>query len=377
MAGIYIHIPFCRSRCSYCDFYKSTNIAIKSDFIDSLKKEIFFRRSFLEHSLVRSLYFGGGTPSVLTVAEFGDVLTELKMFFDFSTLEEFTVELNPDDVTLDYLKGLARLGVNRVSYGVQSFHDHYLRMVCRRHDSAQALEAVRLTKLAGIENISIDLIYGLPGLTIEEWCHDVDLFLSLNVPHLSAYHLIFEEGTLMTSQLNKGLIVEATEDESKEQFLLLRNNLLKNGFEHYEISNFSKPQKYSKHNSSYWSGELYLGLGPSAHSFDGKKRYWNVSNVESYIEYLDKGDGVFFECEELTDKDIYNELVMLGLRTQKGISRKDMFDKVSLFYQNYFLKMIQPKIDGGEICFDGLRYFIPDDLFLISDKIISDLFYVE
>lgn len=271
MAGIYIHIPFCRSRCSYCDFYKTTNIAIKSDFIESLKKEIFLKRTFLNGAVVRSLYFGGGTPSVLSVEEFADIVSELKLNFDLSNLDEFTVELNPDDVSLEFLKGLSALGINRVSYGVQSFHDRYLKMVCRRHDAKQALEAIRLTQSVGIDNISIDLIYGLPGLSLAEWQRDIDLFLSLKVPHLSAYHLIFEEGTLMTDQLKRGLFSEATEDESKEQFLALRNTLLNHGFLHYEISNFSLPDKSSKHNSSYWSGEPYLGLGPSAHSFDGKK----------------------------------------------------------------------------------------------------------
>ena len=377
MAGIYIHVPFCRSRCSYCDFYKTTNIAIKSDFIESLKKEIFLKRTFLNGAVVRSLYFGGGTPSVLSVEEFADIVSELKLNFDLSNLDEFTVELNPDDVSLEFLKGLSALGINRVSYGVQSFHDRYLKMVCRRHDAKQALEAIRLTQSVGIDNISIDLIYGLPGLSLAEWQRDIDLFLSLKVPHLSAYHLIFEEGTLMTDQLKRGLFSEATEDESKEQFLALRNTLLNHGFLHYEISNFSLPDKSSKHNSSYWSGEPYLGLGPSAHSFDGKKRYWNLSDVEGYIQLLQSGEGAIIESEELSEKDIYNELVMLGLRTQRGISQADLFEKVSLFYQNYFLKVIKPRIDSGEICFNGTHYFIADDLFLISDKIISDLFYVE
>ena len=377
MAGIYIHIPFCRSRCSYCDFYKTTNIAIKSDFIESLKKEIFFRRSFLGDSVIKSLYFGGGTPSTLSIDEFYEIFETLKGYFDFSNIEEITVELNPDDVNIDYLKGLSALGVNRISYGVQSFHNRYLKMVCRRHDSKQALEAILLSKLAGIDNISIDLIYGLPGLSLDEWHRDVNLFLSLDVPHLSAYHLIFEEGTLMTSQLKKGLFVEASEDESKEQFLLLRNTLLKNGFEHYEISNFALPEKYSKHNSSYWSGEKYLGLGPSAHSFDGKKRYWNLADLDGYIFELNQGDCKFFDCEELTEKDIYNELVMLGLRTQRGICQTDLMEKVSVYFQNYFFKVIKTKIDCGEIIFTGSHYCIANDLFLISDKIISDLFFVD
>ncbi len=377
MAGIYVHIPFCRTRCSYCDFYKDTNISFKREFINALKKEILFRQSFLNHSEITTLYFGGGTPSVLNLDEFNEIYFELNRCFDLSKLMEFTIELNPDDVTDAYLKGLVDIGVNRISYGVQSFHDKYLQLVQRRHTSQQALDAVRLAQSVGIDNISIDLIYGLPGLSLEEWREDVNQFLNLNVPHLSAYHLIFEKGTLMTSQLKKGLFTEATEDESKEQFTLLQNSLLQNGFEHYEISNFSLPGKSSKHNSSYWNGDNYLGLGSSADSFDGKRRYWNIANVKKYASFLQNEDSDFFDCELLTENDLYNEFVMLGLRTQKGINQCDVSNKLSPFYQNYFHKMIKLKLDSGEIQFQNNHYSISEKLFLISDKIISDLFYVE
>ncbi len=378
MAGIYIHIPFCKKRCSYCDFYKDTNISIKSDFIESLKREFSFRASFFKsNTVITTLYFGGGTPSVLNLDEFKEIILELNRIFDLSKIEELTVELNPDDVSLEYLSGLKNLGVNRVSFGVQSFHDKYLKMIRRRHDSHQALEAVSLCKLVGIDNISIDLIYGLPGLTLEEWQNDIDLFLSLKVPHLSAYHLIYEEGTLMTAQLKKGLFSEATEEESSDQFNLLRNGLINHGFEHYEISNFSLPNMYSKHNSSYWKGELYLGFGPSAHSFDGRVRYWNFSDLNKYISFLNQGRDDFFDCEELSEKDIYNELVMLGLRTKKGIYEGDLKSKVSLDFQHYFDKIIKDKMKNGEIVLKDHHYSISKDLFLISNKIISDIFFVD
>lgn len=376
MAGLYIHIPFCKSNCSYCDFYKTTNINLKNDFIESLKLEIDYRSGFFNDDIIRTLYFGGGTPSVLSIDEFSTIMDSLSTVFNLNSVEEFTVEINPDDVTVEYLQGLKNLGVNRISYGVQSFHNSHLAMVKRRHNSQQAIDSVRIAKSVGIDNISIDLIYGLPGMSESEWRINIEKFISLDVPHLSAYHLIYEKGTLITSQVKKGIIKEAAEDDSNNQFLMLRQMLSENGYEHYEISNFSKPGKESKHNSSYWSGDRYLGLGPSSHSFDGENRFWNVSNLKKYELGLNSGDGSFYENEHLSEFDIYNELIMLGLRTKSGVSFKKLKNVVSDKFINYFLKLVSIKIATGEIINEDDRYYISEDSFLISDKIMSDLFYV-
>ncbi len=376
MAGLYIHIPFCKSNCSYCDFYKTTNINLKNDFIESLKLEIDYRSGFFNDDIIRTLYFGGGTPSVLSIDEFSTIMDSFSTVFNLNSVEEFTVEINPDDVTVEYLQGLKNLGVNRISYGVQSFHNSHLAMVKRRHNSQQAIDSVLFAKSVGIDNISIDLIYGLPGMSESEWRINIEKFISLDVPHLSAYHLIYEKGTLITSQVKKGIIKEAAEDDSNNQFLMLRQMLSENGYEHYEISNFSKPGKESKHNSSYWSGDRYLGLGPSSHSFDGENRFWNVSNLKKYELGLNSGDGSFYENEHLSEFDIYNELIMLGLRTKSGVSFKKLKNVVSDKFINYFLKLVSIKIATGEIINEDDRYYISEDSFLISDKIMSDLFYV-
>jgi len=376
MAGLYIHIPFCKTNCSYCDFYKTTNINLKNDFIIALKKEINLRRGFFENCTVETLYFGGGTPSVLSLDDFRVILDDLHSVFDLSSVVEFTVELNPDDVSPDYMIGLKQLGVNRVSYGIQSFDDLFLKLVRRRHNSTQAVAAVNFAKDAGIHNISIDLMYGLPGLNVDIWKKSIDGFLSLDVPHLSAYHLIYEEKTLITSQVRRGVLKEVDEEESNNQFLVLLDSLAKNGYEHYEISSFAKPGFYSRHNSSYWSGDSYLGLGPAAHSFDGKNRFWNVSNLKKYYSCLMDNSASFYESERLSEIDIYNEIVMLGLRTKSGIDAVKMKSKVDDKLYDYFLKLVTTKIESGEIVFNNGFYSISEESFLVSDKIMSDLFFV-
>ncbi len=377
MAGLYIHIPFCKTNCSYCDFYKTTNINLKSDFILALKREIVVRQSFFQTDIIRTLYFGGGTPSVLSIDEFSTIVEALRDTFDLSSVVEFTVELNPDDVSLDYLVGLKNMGVNRISYGIQSFNDSFLKLVKRRHNASQAIDAVRMAKLAGIENISVDLIYGLPGLSLDDWKESVQKFIQLDVPHLSAYHLIYEEGTQITTQVRKGLLKELSEDESNEQFLLLRDMLAEEGYVHYEISNFAKPSFESKHNSSYWSGDRYLGLGPSAHSFDGENRFWNVANIKKYCDGLAQQSEDFFENEHLSEIDIYNECVMLGLRTKSGVLLENLKNRVNPKFVDYFIGLVKRKVELGEIEFENGRYFISELYFLISDKIMSDLFFVE
>ncbi|NPA36489.1 MAG: radical SAM family heme chaperone HemW [Chlorobi bacterium] len=370
MAGIYIHIPFCFKRCDYCDFYKTTNISLKNDFLKNLKREISLYNEFVSSNEIETIYFGGGTPSVLKSEEVSDILKEIRLK-QKNNLKEITFELNPDDGNLLYLEKLRKSGINRLSIGIQSFDDKILSVLNRRHNSAQAKSVVENARKAGFDNISIDLMYGLPGMTEEKWSDTINQATELNVEHISAYHLTYEKGTIFHKKLEKGVFQEIGEDKSVRQFRLLIDKLKNAGFEHYEISNFAVPGKQSIHNSNYWNGVKYVGLGPSAHSFDGDKRWWNVADIRSYIE------GKFIEKEEvLSDTDRYNELVMLKLRTKGGITT-DELDIVGASYLDYFKKESEKFIKSGDINITGNAYRISEKGIFISDYIISELFYYE
>ncbi len=270
MAGIYIHIPFCRQKCYYCDFYKTVNTSLTVKFLPALESEIILRKGYLESETIETIYFGGGTPSVLTESELADILQTLHQQYSISCDAEITFEANPDDLSIEYLQGLKRTGVNRLSIGIQSFQDTFLKKMNRRHTAMQAVEAIENAANLGFDNISVDLIYGLPGLSSTAWKKDLKQVFKLPVQHLSAYHLTYHEGTAFYTWLKKGALKELKEAQSVSQFEILVEQAEKNGFEQYEISNFAKDRLYSKHNSSYWLGTKYLGLGPSAHSFNGK-----------------------------------------------------------------------------------------------------------
>ena len=372
MAGIYLHIPFCFKKCDYCDFYKTTNISLKSDFLNTLKKEIDKNRNFIDSEIIETVYFGGGTPSVLKVEEVRNILDSI--FTDEEKLnraDEITFELNPDDGSPEYLKLLKKTGVNRLSIGIQSFDDSLLKLLNRRHNIAQAKSVVKNARTAGFENISIDLMYGLPAMSIETWIQTIDEAIEMQVEHISAYHLTYEKGTVFNKKLEKGVFKEIPEDESVEQFKILIEKLKKAGYEHYEISNFSLPGKNSKHNSNYWNGSKYIGFGPSAHSFDGTKRYWNVSDINRYLK------GEFIDKEEvLSDTDRYNEMVMLRLRTLEGITEENL-NRIAERYHNYFLSSVKKHITSGNISVENRRYFISPKGIFISDYIISELFFYD
>nr|WP_321406736.1 radical SAM family heme chaperone HemW [uncultured Carboxylicivirga sp.] len=375
MAGIYAHIPFCYTRCSYCDFYKTTDQGLKSSFINAICKEILLQKDFFNIDYIRTLYFGGGTPSVLTFTEWQIIFDNLRSNFDFTQLEEITVEVNPDDVTQEYIKGLHQLGVNRVSMGIQSFHDAHLRKMNRRHNAKQAQEAIRILKESSINNVSIDLIYGLPYMSWDEWNQNIDLAIEADVQHISAYHLTFEKGTPYYELLKKGKLKELPEEISFDQFEILLKKLENNGFENYEISNFAKPGLYSKHNSSYWTGEPYLGIGPSAHSFDGKIRRWNVRDLVAYSNKVESGKG-FWEDELLSPIDIYNERIMLGLRTSKGFDYTFINQLNNSELKVFAIKEIEKQVRLNNIeIVDGWCKITRNQKF-ITDRIISDLFYV-
>ncbi|WP_430811428.1 MULTISPECIES: radical SAM family heme chaperone HemW [unclassified Carboxylicivirga] len=374
MAGIYIHVPFCYTRCSYCDFYKTTEQQFKGEYIKALCKEISINRSFLQEEDIRTLYFGGGTPSTLSASELKIILDKLFAYTSGNIIEELTLEINPDDVSDQYIKQLVSLGFNRLSMGVQSFFDAHLRKMNRRHNARQAHDAIRIARENGIDNMSIDLIYGLPYMTFDEWQSNVQQAIDSGVQHISAYHLTFEKGTLYYDYLKKGKLKEIPEETSVQQFEYLVEALERAGYINYEISNFALPGCESKHNSSYWSGQKYLGLGPSAHSFDGQNRSWNVRDIKRYCTAIN--DGAKYQEQELLDEvDRYNELIMLGLRVKNGFDLRlvESFNKEIVQYFNQQLH--RQKVAGNVQIVEGFCCVAAGKK-MITDGIIADFFYV-
>jgi oxygen-independent coproporphyrinogen-3 oxidase len=371
MAGIYLHIPFCRKLCYYCDFYHVISKDDNSLFISALKKEADLRSNYLAGNTVSTIYLGGGTPSVLTVKEIGSVLDHLRNCFSVDKEYEITIELNPDDVTIDYLKGLADTGINRVSLGVQSWRDEDLKMMNRRHTAAQAHDALVNLSEAGFSNISVDLIYGIPGMGTGEWASGLDKTLSFDIKHLSAYHLTIEPGTVFNRMKEKGSLIEIDEDESTAEFNILLEKTGSAGFINYEISNFGKPGYFSIHNTNYWKQVPYLGLGPSAHSFNGYSRQWNVKDLKKYIKAINSGQ-LLFEKEELDIKTKFNEYVMTSLRTMWGIDLEyieKIFEKEGY---DYIVNLSGKFIDYGLMKQDNKNLMLTNQGKMISDNIISE-----
>ncbi|MGD2036145.1 MAG: radical SAM family heme chaperone HemW, partial [Bacteroidales bacterium] len=323
MAGFYIHIPFCRKQCYYCDFHFTVSFKHLNKVIEAIKLEIIRRKKEFETVGFDTVYFGGGTPSILPVRELNSLFELIKMNFRLHSEPEITLEVNPDDLTKEYLRELrAKSPVNRLSIGVQSFDDHILRFLNRRHDSKAAVNSVKHAKKQGFENLNIDLIYGIPGTDVQAWNKNLELFGTLNIPHLSAYHLTIEPKTVFAYYRKKGKIKPVPEEESIRQFNLLTRFASENNYEHYEISNFAKRGFHSKHNLNYWNREAYIGIGPSAHSFDGRQRRWNVANNTKYYDSLLDHTDDYYESEELDKKTAFNEYLMTSLRTIGGIDGK-------------------------------------------------------
>ena len=403
MAGIYIHVPFCQSRCAYCDFYSTTLLAHREAYIDTVCRELRHRLPELKGEPIKTLYFGGGTPSTLTIEELRRILeasplplprrgdSDLSEGLNISEanwenppftvtppwerLGEATLEANPDDLTEEYIQGLRTLPINRVSLGIQSFHDRTLRLVGRRHTAMEAIDAVRRLQRAGLTNISIDLIYGLPDESIDDWGYSLDQAIALGVKHISAYHLTYEEGTRLWRMQEQGLVQPIDEEQSVRSFELLREKLLAAGYEHYEISNFALPGYHSRHNSSYWKGTPYIGIGPGAHSYDGLNRRWNLTNLLTYIA-TPQGDDVPHEVEHLTTDERYDERIITELRTSRGIDLTKLKTDFGGRYHTHCLHCATPYLDRGQLSHtadDHLR-LTPESIF-ISDAIIRDLLY--
>jgi oxygen-independent coproporphyrinogen-3 oxidase len=324
MAGIYVHIPFCKKRCSYCDFHFSTTFSsYREKLIAAICSELIIRKSELHDALVETVYFGGGTPSLLTKEELAAITSTIREHFKLVDSPEMTFEVNPDDATTENLADWKALGINRLSIGLQSFQETDLTWMNRSHSTQQGQTAVRLAQATGFDNISIDLIYGLPELSNDQWVSHLNQALSLNVQHISSYCLTIEPKTALNDFVAKGKLTRPTEDQQSEQFELLVRTLDLAGFEQYEISNFAKDQKYAKHNSAYWNFSPYLGVGPSAHSFNGHQRRWNVANNTKYYQHVGKNQD-WFELENLTESEKWNEYFLTGLRTKWGILKNNI-----------------------------------------------------
>ncbi|MBP5994941.1 MAG: radical SAM family heme chaperone HemW [Crocinitomicaceae bacterium] len=324
MAGIYVHIPFCKKRCSYCDFHFSTTFSsYREKLIGAICSELEIRKSELHGALIETVYFGGGTPSLLTKEELTSIMSTIRNQFQLSDNPEITFEVNPDDATAENLADWKKLGINRLSIGLQSFQETDLAWMNRSHSTQQGEMAVRLAQAKGFNNISIDLIYGLPELSNEQWVAHLNQALKLNVQHISSYCLTIEPKTALNHFVASGKLSRPTEDQQSEQFDLLVSTLAHEGFEQYEISNFAKDQKYAKHNSAYWNFSPYLGVGPSAHSFNGHQRRWNVANNTKYYQQVGKNQD-WFELENLTESEKWNEYFLTGLRTKWGILKNNI-----------------------------------------------------
>ncbi|MES2798716.1 MAG: radical SAM family heme chaperone HemW [Bacteroidota bacterium] len=321
--GIYIHIPFCKQKCSYCDFHFSTSFeAYRWQMVEALCTEIELRKNYI-NPCIPSIYFGGGTPSLLNKEELSLIFSTLSSHFLWDESAEITLEANPDDITDEKLAIWKSVGINRLSIGLQSFKEEDLLMMNRAHNANEALTAVEKAKSAGIDKISIDLMYGLPNLSLDEWKNHILQAIALDVDHISAYCLTLEKGTLLQQQVTKGSIIAAGEDAQSDQFVLLLETLASNEYEQYEISNFARNNAYAVHNTSYWLGKPYLGIGPSAHSFNGTERRWNIANNASYMKSMGLNDS-WFEAEILSDKDRWNELILTGLRTKFGVQLDEL-----------------------------------------------------
>ena len=374
MAGIYIHIPFCKQACHYCNFHFSTSLRFKNELLTALLKETGLQKDYLAGEEIKTIYFGGGTPSLLEIADLRSVIEKIKEEFSVSDNAEITLETNPDDIEDEKLKSWKEIGINRLSIGIQSFFDEDLQWMNRAHNAQQAIGNLQLA-IQQFNNITVDLIYGHPLLTNEKWKQNVEKVIALNIPHISCYALTVEPKTPLDKLIREKKKENVQQEKQAEQFLLLMQWLEDAGYEHYEISNFSKPGFRSKHNSSYWQGEKYLGLGPSAHSYDGISRQWNISNNNIYIESLSKNE-IPFEKETLTDTQKLNEYIMTSLRTIEGLD----LNRVSLEFgvrNSEFIAKAQKFIQLSKLILKDDKLILTKEGKLFADGIAADLFVNE
>jgi putative oxygen-independent coproporphyrinogen III oxidase len=373
MAGIYLHIPFCRKICSYCDFYKTPATRFIPEFLENIGKELQERADYLQGEGIETIYLGGGTPTLLRVNQAEQLFSLIQSLFKVSSGCEITMEANPDDLTPEYLQSLhAGTPVNRLSIGIQSFRDHDLDLLNRRHNAVQAVGCVDAARQAGFKNITIDLIYGLPGMEVKDWEANLDLAFSMDIDHLSAYHLTIEPRTAMSGMLERGLIMLPEDSSSSDQFTLLHEIAAYHGFDHYEISNLSKPGFMSEHNCNYWKQKKYLGAGPSAHSYDLESRRWNVSHLKKYIEAVSQGQP-YSESENLDLKTRFNEYLMLSLRTSWGLKFSDIRNLFGDFYVKLLENNLKTVAKPGWIIREEDVLKLTPAGWLVSDYIVPQL----
>lgn len=377
MPGIYIHIPFCSSKCYYCDFYSRVikNSQTINDYVNAICKEIVLRKNYLETNKINTIYFGGGTPSILKIEHLIKIFDAIYMHFEISINNEITLEINPDDATKDYFEQLRKFtDVNRLSIGFQSFDNEQLKLMNRKHDSNTNFIAVENALAVNFTNISGDLIFGIPTQTIDSWQKNLETFFKLPVNHLSAYSLSVEQGTVFDKWFKSGKLTETDEETSLQMFNILMDEAEKHNFQHYEISNFAKEGFIAKHNFSYWTGEKYLGLGAAAHSFDGKSRQWNISNITQYIDKINKNE-IPADIEILSEPDKFNEYILTRMRTYLGINME--FLQYTFF--DYFCE-IKPAIDKflaeGLLSQNGQQISLTRKGKFVSDAIIRELFII-
>lgn len=373
MSGIYLHIPFCKQACHYCDFHFSTSMKKKDQLVDALCKEIVLRKEEIAGGL-ETIYLGGGTPSLLTEDELQQIFDTIFSEFEVIPNAEITLEANPDDLSEEKIKMLAASPINRLSIGVQSFFEEDLKLMNRAHNASEAEQSIRLAKQY-FDNISIDLIYGIPGMSNERWKENLKKALDLDVPHISSYALTVEPKTALKALIAKGKIGAVQDEAAQEQYVVLTETLKEAGFDNYEFSNFGKEGYFSRNNTAYWFGKPYLGIGPSAHSFDGKNRKWNLRNNSIYIKSIEKGE-LPLEVEELSVADRYNEYVMTRLRTKWGISVSEVEEEFGSDYKDYLLKEAQPFFRDGLLELQDDTLSISKEGKFLGDGIAAGLFFI-
>jgi len=374
--GIYIHIPFCKKKCPYCDFYSVVRLKYADDFVKALVHEFRIKKILKNCKKPKTIYLGGGTPSVLNSKHLSKIIEALHKYYDLSHLEEFSIEANPEDVTDNNVKLWLDAGINRVSLGIQSFVEEELTFLGRRNSVQDNIRAIEILKSYNVQNISVDLIYGIPGFGD----YGIDVFvkqvLKYDLPHLSAYHLGIEDNTVFGVMKRRGVFKEISQTESEKQYLFLIRQLKSIGFEHYEISNFAKQGKYAIHNTGYWKGMLYVGFGPSAHSFDGKKRCENISNLYKYINYVLQSKNEFCFCEDINTALAYNDYILVSFRTMWGVDLDKIKSFGSLFYDN-FIKIMASKYEHSDLIEKtSTGYRLTEKGMFVSDGIIADFFFI-
>ncbi len=375
MSGIYIHIPFCKKACHYCNFHFSTSLSLKEEVISAICREISLRHDYLEDKYLQSIYFGGGTPSLLYDADLKKIFSTLSSWYHWNDKTEITLESNPDDLSTEKLQIFKNMGINRLSIGIQSFFDADLHWMNRAHNADEALQSISKARDAGFENITIDLIYGSPTTSNAMWQENISRAIELQIPHISSYCLTVEDKTVLSHHINKGLMKPPDIDQANFQFGMLMDSLTGKQYEHYEISNFALVGHQAVHNTNYWKKGHYLGLGPSAHSYNGISRSWNISHNKKYTDAILSGQ-LPAEMEILTANTIYNEYIMTGLRTQWGVNLLEI-NQIGEMYRQYFIANITPYLNSGEVLKKDNVYTLSREGKYFADRIAMDLFYVD